>query len=99
MLEKLSEMTMTPTSELRFLLDAWLQARAPALHAQAWSVDLSFQPSSDMSGILNPLNRLFLSPTRTLQLACSVDWVAMGVGVQQDIANVTKLSAGARVLQ
>ena len=27
MLEKLSEMTMTPTSQLRFLLDAWLQAR------------------------------------------------------------------------
>ena len=26
-LEKLSEMTMTPTSQLRFLLDAWLQAR------------------------------------------------------------------------
>ena len=35
MLEKLSEMTMTPTSQLRFLLDAWLQARAPALHSQA----------------------------------------------------------------
>ena len=29
MREKLSEMTMTPTSQLRFLLDAWLQARAP----------------------------------------------------------------------
>lgn len=28
MLEKLSEMTMTPTSQLRFLLDAWLQARS-----------------------------------------------------------------------
>lgn len=28
LLEKLSEITMTPTSQLRFLLDAWLQARA-----------------------------------------------------------------------
>ncbi len=36
LLEKLSEITMTPTSQLRFLLDAWLQARAapgPASHA------------------------------------------------------------------
>ena len=32
MLEKLSEMTMTPTSQLRFLLDAWLQARSSAPH-------------------------------------------------------------------
>ena len=44
MLEKLSEMTMTPTSQLRFLLDAWLQAR-PQRRTPRLRVRFRFQTS------------------------------------------------------
>ena len=44
MLEKLSEMTMTATSQLRFLLDAWLQAR-PQRRTPRLRVRFRFQTS------------------------------------------------------
>lgn len=55
MLEKLSEMTMTPTSQLRFLLDAWLQARSPRRTPRLGAQTLMLEPHPDTLNPLNPL--------------------------------------------